>query len=118
MSFSTIASWIRRRMSVMSWLARSGIALSSVDCIGVARQRCDADIEIGEQGKVGQELVQLVDRADVEHADVRVAAGDAPQMRPATVALERLGVLALACLELVGLRRRHVSWQANFHLRH
>ena len=76
-------------MSVIRWLARSDIALSSVDGVGVARQWRDANVQVREQREAGQELVQLVDRADVEDADVRVAAGHPPQMRPAPVALER-----------------------------
>src|SRR5690348_5384571 len=104
-------------MSLMSWLARSDIALlSSVDGIWVARQRCDANVQIGEQGKAGQEFVQLVHRADVEDAHVRVASGHPPQVRPAPVVLERLRVLTLAGLELVRALGRHVVWQSNFHL--
>ena len=82
----------------------------------MARQRRDADVQVGEQRQAGQQLVQLVDRADVEHADVRVAAGDPPQVRPAPVALGGLRVLALARLELVGLLRRHVGREADLHL--
>src|SRR3954452_22728664 len=113
MSFSTIASWMRRRMSEISWLARSDIALSFVprsgvlvvvvDGVGMARQRRDADVEIGEQRKPGEQLVQLVDGVDVQHADVGEPAGDAPEVRPAAIALERLRVLPLPGLQLVGL---------------
>src|SRR5579875_943922 len=104
-------------MSLMSWLARSDIALvSSVDGVGVARQRCDANVQIREQGQAGQQLVQFVDRADVEDAHVRVASGHPPQVRPAPVALERLRILALAGLELVRTLGRHVVWQSNVHL--
>src|SRR5919197_1615535 len=106
---------MRRSMSEMTWLARSDTALSSspgcgvglVDGVGMARQRRDADVEIGEQRQSREQLVQLVDGRDVEDADVGVAPGDAPQVRPAPVALERLRVLALARPELVGLVRRH-----------
>ena len=84
----------------------------------MARQRRDADVQVGEQRQAGEQLVQLVDRADVEHAHVRVAAGDPPQVRPAPVALQRLRVLALARLELVGLLGRHVGREADLHLGH
>src|SRR3954462_8101445 len=120
MSFSTIASWIRRRMSEIRWLARSDIALSflprsgvlvvvngrrlgRVYGVGMARQRRDADVEIGEQRKPGEHVVQLVDGVDVQHADVGDPAGDAPEVRPAAIALERLRVLPLPGLQLVGL---------------
>src|SRR3954449_5699918 len=112
MSFSTIASWIRRRMSEISWLARSDMALSflprsgvlvmvgghrlgRVDGIGMARQWRDADVEIGEQRKPGEQLVQLVDGIDVQHADVGESPGDAPEVRPAAVVLGRLRVRPL-----------------------
>ena len=84
----------------------------------MARQRRDADVQVGKEREPGEQLVQLVDRVDVEHAHVREAAGDAPQMRPAPVALQRLGVLALARLELVGLLRRHVGRETDLHLAH
>src|SRR3954454_20179349 len=133
MSCSTIASWMRRRMSEISWLARSDIALSflprsgvlvvvgghrlgRVDGVGMARQRRDADVEIGEQRKPGEQLVQLVDGVDVQHADVGEQAGDAPEVRPAPIALDRLRVRALPGLQLVGLLGRHVGREADLHL--
>ena len=54
--------------------------------------------------------------ADVEDADVRVAPGDAPQVRPAPVALRGLRVRPLGRLELVGLLGRHVGREADLHL--
>src|SRR3954451_14108148 len=126
MSFSTIASWMRLRMSEISWLARSDIALSflprsgvlvvvgghrlrRVDGVGMARQRRDADVEIGEQRKPGEQLVELVDGVDVQHADGGESACDAPEVRQAAVALERLRVRPLTGLQLVGLLGRHVG---------
>src|SRR5688500_14209939 len=99
---------MRRRMSEISWLARSAMEFSSVECVGMARQRGDADVQVGEERESGEQLVQLVDGLDVEDADVRVAPGDAPEMRPPPVAVQRLRVLALAGLELLGLLRGHV----------
>src|SRR5919108_5372439 len=109
---------MRRRMSEIRWLARSDTAVSSlpecvaivvgchrlrrVDGVGMARQWPDADIERGEQRKPRKQLVQLVDGRDVEDADVHVAPGDPPQVRPAPVTLERLRVRALPPLELFG----------------
>src|SRR5919202_4887220 len=133
MSFSTIASWMRRRMSEITWLARSDIALSflprsgvlvvvgghrlgRVDGVGMARQGRDADVEVGKKRKPGEQLVQLVDGLDVEHADVGEPAGYAPKVRPAAVALEGLRVRPLPRLQLVCLRGRHVGREANLHL--
>ena len=62
--------------------------------------------------------VRLVDGAAVEDADVRVAPGDAPDVAPAAVALQLLGVRLLARLDLVGLLGRHVGREADLHLGH
>jgi hypothetical protein len=82
----------------------------------VPRERRGGDVHVRKQRKRAEQLVELVVRGDVEHADVGVAADHAPQMCPAPVALQRLGEGPLAGLEVVGLGPRHVRRQADLHL--
>jgi hypothetical protein len=78
-------------------------------------ERRHLDGHEGKQRQRAEDGVQLVMVGHVEDADLRVGAGDAPQMAPGAVALQRLGAGLLGCLQLVELRRRQVARRVDVH---
>src|SRR5471030_927874 len=95
--------------------AAAGLSIVVADSGRVAAQRHQLDLHVREQRQPGQQRVQLVDAVDVEHADVGVLAGDAPQVAPLAAFLQPLRHGLLGRLQCRGLIFRHRHRQADIH---
>ena len=62
-----------------------------------------------------QDRMQRVVVCHVEHRDVRVLAGDAPQVQPGALALQVLGARLLLGLQPIELRRVDPVWRVHIH---
>src|SRR3954451_17464149 len=117
----------KQRMRTVIWYRVNGRALMSapasaaLDRRGVSRQGRDGHLHEGEQRQGGQNAVQLVVAFDIEDADVRIVAGDAPQVPPLAGALKVLGFRLffgfqpLESLRVDIVRRAHIHADAVQH---
>ncbi|ABA52538.1 hypothetical protein BURPS1710b_A0989 [Burkholderia pseudomallei 1710b] len=78
-------------------------------------QRAHVDLHVREERQLAQHVVQVRGALDVEDADVRIAARDAPQMSPHAFALQPLCDLLFFRLQGRRLHRVDVDGQVDGH---
>src|SRR5690606_31629882 len=81
----------------------------------VPAQRRDLDVHEGKQRQGADDVVQFLHVRHVEDAEVRILAGEAPQVPPLALTLQLLGALALDALQFGGAVGVEIDGDADIH---